>query len=73
MLLSGQAWRVALGGCLDPVGHRVLAKMLLTWRSTVLGLMNSAWAIARLLGPAAINHKTSTSRPVRPGPLVLAP
>jgi hypothetical protein len=27
--------------------------MLLTWRSTVLGLMNSAWAIARLAGPPA--------------------
>src|SRR6266542_2223373 len=40
--------------------------MLLTWRSTVLGLMYSASAIARLLRPAAISRRTSTSRPVRP-------
>jgi hypothetical protein len=38
--------------------------MLLTWCSTVLGLMYSAWAIARLLWPAAISRSTSTSRPV---------
>jgi hypothetical protein len=41
-------------------------KMLLTWRSTVLGLMNSAWAMARLLWPVAIRRRTSTSRPVSP-------
>src|SRR4029450_3056372 len=43
-----------------------LARMLETCTPTVLGLMNSAWAIWRLLRPAATSASTSASRGVRP-------
>ena len=43
-----------------------LARMLETCTAAVLGLMNSASAIWRLLRPAATNANTSTSRGVRP-------
>jgi hypothetical protein len=43
-----------------------LARMLETCTPTVLGLMNNAWAIWRLLRPAATSASTSTSRGVRP-------
>ena len=66
MLLLGQAVAGGVGGGLGRLATPVLVKMLLTWRSTVLGLMNRAWAMARVLWPAAIRRRTSTSRPVSP-------
>jgi AAA ATPase domain len=43
-----------------------LASRLETCTPTVLGLMNSSWAIWRLLRPAATNASISASRGVRP-------
>src|ERR687898_2802773 len=42
-----------------------LARMLETWTLAVLGLMNSAWAIWRLLPPAPTRARTSASRGVK--------
>src|SRR5262249_34901671 len=43
-----------------------LARMLETWTLAVLGLMNNAWAVWRVVGPAATSAGTSPSRRGRP-------
>jgi hypothetical protein len=43
-----------------------LARILETWMLAVLGVMNSAWPICRLVRPAATSASTSVSRRVSP-------
>jgi hypothetical protein len=43
-----------------------LARILETWTLAVLGVMNSAWPICRLVRPSATSANTLTSRRVRP-------
>src|SRR5262249_58346554 len=58
--------RWAIAAASTRVWTSSLARMLETWTLAVLGLMNKAWAIWRLLRPDATRASTSHSRRVRP-------
>ena len=63
-MLAGliQAQAVGDRGGLHLAGDAELGEDVETCTLAVLGLMNSAWAIWRLLRPAATSTSTSTSR-----------
>jgi len=61
-----QAEAVAIAAASTRPATPSLARMLETCTLAVLGLMNNAWAIWRLLRPAATSASTSASRGVRP-------